>query len=212
MNVNPGKKQRKLHSTVIPLSNLEPAPGEDDTHGQVQAMCFPDNHPDLELRGQPKGIRFVLQERKSVWDKYTALCQERGQRVVGKCRSCSKSQTRKDAERRVALAEAAGPEYSASAEDVIVVNAVEDPTSDDINSGWCCMQRVLSLQEDFRTERPLVQTLIEDAGHICLFLPRFHCELNPIEMLWGYGKYRACTSLTCGMRCIPTDFRIPRPR
>jgi hypothetical protein len=57
---------------------------------------------------------------------------------------------------------------------------------------WCCMYQVLSLQEDFQSEKPLIQSVIEQAGHVCLFLPQFHCELNAIEMLWGYGKYCAC--------------------
>ncbi len=57
------------------------------------------------------------------------------------------------------------------------------------------MHWVLVLQEDFRSEKPLIQSIIENAGHVCLFLPRFHCELNPIEMLWGYGKYRMQISL-----------------
>ena len=30
--------------------------------------------------------------------------------------------------------------------------------------------------------------MIEAAGHICLFLPKFHPELNPIEMYWGWAK------------------------
>ena len=34
----------------------------------------------------------------------------------------------------------------------------------------------------------MLEEVIEKAGHICLFLPKFHCELNPIEMLWGYVK------------------------
>ena len=200
MNVNPGNNQRRLRDTVVPLSNPGPAPGEEDTRGQVQKMCFPDDHPDPELRGKPKGMKVVLQERKSVWAKYTTLCDERGTKVVRKCKSCTKSQSRKDAERRVMLAEAAGQGDAPSAEDVIGADSVTPPTSDD---EWCCMQRVLSLQEDFRTEKPLIQSLIEEAGHICLFLPRFHCELNPIEMLWGYGKHRTYTSLAHMVYALP---------
>ncbi|EGN96747.1 hypothetical protein SERLA73DRAFT_75611 [Serpula lacrymans var. lacrymans S7.3] len=37
---------------------------------------------------------------------------------------------------------------------------------------------------------PPKQKYIEGRGHICMYLPKFHCELNPIEMLWGFMKYR----------------------
>jgi hypothetical protein len=146
MNINPAGKQRKLRDTVIPLSNPDPAPGEEDTHSQVQTMSFPDNHPDLELRGKPKGIRAILQERKSVWHKLTMICKEGSMKVVGKCASCAKSQTHKDAERRIIFAEVAGQEDATSAEDMIIGSSVPPPAPD---NEWCCMQCVLSLQEDF---------------------------------------------------------------
>jgi hypothetical protein len=92
----------------------------------------------------------------------------------------------KDAEQRIALAEATGQDGIATAEDAAAVDLDLQPTPDD---EWCCMHRVLVLQEDFQSKKPLIQSIIEDAGHMCIFLPRFHCELNPIEMLWGYGKY-----------------------
>jgi hypothetical protein len=57
-------------------------------------------------------------------------------------------------------------------------------------SEWCCMHRVLSLQEDFTTKKPMIQHYVESRRHVCVFLPKFHCELNPIELLWGYAKYR----------------------
>jgi hypothetical protein len=50
----------------------------------------------------------------------------------------------------------------------------------------CCMARLLSQQDDFRNQPSMLDTLIKGAGHECIFLPKFHCELNPIEMvsLW----------------------------
>jgi hypothetical protein len=50
------------------------------------------------------------------------------------------------------------------------------------------LSQALSLQKDFREEKPLLQLIIEKVGHKCLFLPKFHCELNPIEMVWGQVK------------------------
>lgn len=47
----------------------------------------------------------------------------------------------------------------------------------------CCMARLLSKQDDFVNQVSMLETLIKEAGHECIFLPKFHCELNPIEMV-----------------------------
>lgn len=47
----------------------------------------------------------------------------------------------------------------------------------------CCLARLLSQQEDFANQPSMLETLIKGAGHECIFLPKFHCELNPIEMV-----------------------------
>ena len=52
----------------------------------------------------------------------------------------------------------------------------------------CCSKRTLELQPDFQQQKSLVQEVIEAAGHLCLFLPKFHCELNYIEFFWGKVK------------------------
>ena len=57
------------------------------------------------------------------------------------------------------------------------------------------MRKVLSLQADFQAEIPRLQQIIQDAGHKCYFLPKFHCELNPIEMYWGWVKIRKLHAL-----------------
>ena len=33
-----------------------------------------------------------------------------------------------------------------------------------------------------------VDTVLTDCGHTCVFIPKFHCELNPIERVWSQSK------------------------
>ncbi|KAF9516301.1 hypothetical protein BS47DRAFT_1292541 [Hydnum rufescens UP504] len=54
----------------------------------------------------------------------------------------------------------------------------------------CCLARIFNRQEDVINQVSMLEELITKAGHHCIFLPKFHCELNPIEMYWGYAKYR----------------------
>lgn len=60
------------------------------------------------------------------------------------------------------------------------------------------MRTVLSYHDDFLNEKANVEHYVESRGHIALFLPKFHCELNPIEQVWGHSKryYRAYTNFT----------------
>ena len=52
----------------------------------------------------------------------------------------------------------------------------------------CCCVHALSLCEDFKNQKNSVEEAIEDAGHRCCFLPKFHPELNYIERFWGHVK------------------------
>jgi len=45
-----------------------------------------------------------------------------------------------------------------------------------------CMARLLSKQDNFYLQESLLEQKIKSRGHLCIFLPKFHCELNPIEM------------------------------
>jgi hypothetical protein len=115
MSVNPGGKQQAMWDMAIPLANPPPKSGQPDTCGMPQQMVYPDMYPDPELWGKPKGMKAVLQERESVWDELSLRCSGK---VVGKCKSCQKSQAKKDAERRVAAAEAMGQEDMLSENDI----------------------------------------------------------------------------------------------
>jgi hypothetical protein len=185
MGVRPGGKQSHLRDTIIPLNNPPPKPNRPDTRDQTQQMVYPSDHPDKKLCGLPKGMKVVLQEWESVWDQLTDRF--KGKTPVGKCKDCTKSQAKKDAERRVAEAEAMGQEDTGAEEDITHSQELETIK---LKNNWCCMYCVLSLQEDFANEKPMLQHYIEGRGHICMFLPKFHCKLNPIEMVWGFMKYR----------------------
>jgi hypothetical protein len=59
---------------------------------------------------------------------------------------------------------------------------------DDENRVDCCARRIISLQPDFLNQRSALEEVILEAGHKCIFYPKFHCELNYIERYWGAAK------------------------
>ena len=154
MNVNPGGKQMRMHSTVIPADNPPPtSPGEDDTCGKVQLMVYPDDDPKVpvELQGKPKGMRAILQERHGVWDRL--VLEAPNCKPIGTCERCRMSQAAKDAATRVAAAEASGGDVND-----MLTEALDNPLS---TSDWCCMTCALSLQSDFMNEKPLIWQYVE---------------------------------------------------
>ena len=83
----------------------------------------------------------------------------------------------------------------------------------------CCCVKMLSVQLDFASECSALQHVVEqrvDLGmrmgkqvtatrHLCLFLPKFHCELNWVERLWGASKdfcRKNCLYTLAGLREI----------
>ena len=60
------------------------------------------------------------------------------------------------------------------------------------NATRAVMEPILSSHADFAAQ--LQTTLLEERftstarGHVAMFLPKFHCELNPIEMMWCHSK------------------------
>jgi hypothetical protein len=38
---------------------------------------------------------------------------------------------------------------------------------------------------DFLEKKPKIVKIIEAARHLVMFLPKFHCELSPIELVWS---------------------------
>ncbi len=51
------------------------------------------------------------------------------------------------------------------------------------------MREVLSSHSDFKSEKSSVERFLgEEKGHIVYMLPKFHCELNPIERVWAQAK------------------------
>ena len=52
----------------------------------------------------------------------------------------------------------------------------------------CDMRKTLGDMHDFKYEKTKVEHLINSRGYRAIFIPKFHCELNPIEACWGQAK------------------------
>ncbi|KAF9442265.1 hypothetical protein P691DRAFT_798574 [Macrolepiota fuliginosa MF-IS2] len=52
----------------------------------------------------------------------------------------------------------------------------------------CCCHWMLFNEPDFANVKSRLEELAENLGVQVIFLPKFHCELNPIEQCWGFAK------------------------
>ena len=50
------------------------------------------------------------------------------------------------------------------------------------------MRKELASHPDFRDEKTKTEHELNRCGHVCVLLPKFHCELNPIERYWAQAK------------------------
>ncbi|KNF05320.1 hypothetical protein PSTG_01534 [Puccinia striiformis f. sp. tritici PST-78] len=189
MNLSSGGKQAKLKNTFI-LSDDPNIP--DSIRGDPQTMVFPSDYHVAALADQPKGIQQVLTER-GLWQHYThERLKARLPTLRLKCVECAKTGAQQDLSNRVAQmakrAEIQG--YALSNQECLAELGVEVDSTvmAPSQSKTCRWSKILASQSDFQAEKPLLQMIIEEAGHRCLFLPKFHCELNPIELLWSYIK------------------------
>ena len=73
------------------------------------------------------------------------------------------------------------------------------------------MRRILAEHDDFKNEKCRVDTFLSSCGHRCVFIPKFHCELNPIVCVWSQSKRytRAHTDYTIASlrRSIPEGLK-----
>ena len=69
-----------------------------------------------------------------------------------------------------------------------------DPCQTDSND--CCASQILARQPDFREQHSLVQEVIEAAGHICVFLPKYHCNYTFKTLQANLPKAMASVPIT----------------
>ena len=126
-------------------------------------------------------MRVILEEQGILAH---VIAQNGGKVLPGDCANCKMSQHAWD--------KAACKTAAATSESFYSKINTDDKDSPSLDAylptSTCCMQQIMSLQKDFCSEKPLLQIIIEEAGHKCYFLLKFHCELNPIEMYWGWVK------------------------
>ena len=54
------------------------------------------------------------------------------------------------------------------------------------NGEW--MRTQLASHPAFKHEKSMIEHFLQDKGHIRMFLPKYHPELNPIERVWAQLK------------------------
>ena len=69
------------------------------------------------------------------------------------------------------------------------------------------MRETLAGFPDFKRQKTILREKVESRGYICLYFPKYHCELNAIERNWCHAKKHskayANRSITRLRRIVP---------
>ncbi|CAB1103902.1 unnamed protein product [Ectocarpus sp. CCAP 1310/34] len=60
-------------------------------------------------------------------------------------------------------------------------------------------------QEDFASVEPNLVVLVKRHEGVSIMLPKFHCEINPIELVWGRSKYWVWRHCKYTIACLRTN-------
>ena len=174
-------KGDKLANDVVALHNY--------THGFVIPAEEDDGSEQTptvghELIGIVKGIKQLLQERGVTYQGYA-------------CKSSS--YVASSNKKRAAIIKAFNEDKRNPAKYMALMTM---PSKEDIKreafykASTCdCAKCVLGKQQDFASQKNGLEEVYEkfnaahNTQHKCIFLPKFHPELNPIERAWGRMKY-----------------------
>ena len=134
---------------------------------QVPAETYKRGTVDVRLVGHSKGLKQILLERGLI---------DGTSRLKAKCGTADKKK-RKEAKAK---------------EGIGIGESVEVPKHAGVLNGEaCCLEYLLSEQPDFKEQQNAIQELIISRGHYCIFLPKYHPELNFIERYWSRVKWHA---------------------
>ncbi|KAF8598421.1 hypothetical protein BDV93DRAFT_451129, partial [Ceratobasidium sp. AG-I] len=64
---------------------------------------------------------------------------------------------------------------------IIAEKNADFATGCNLVSADCCCRRALACQPDFETRDTIIAKLARKLGSKVVILPKYHCELNPIE-------------------------------
>jgi len=65
------------------------------------------------------------------------------------------------------------------------------------------MRAEIASHTDFKEEKTMLEHFLNNLGHACIMLPKFYCELNPIERYWGQATLNT-KALNCIAKLIQT--------
>lgn len=75
------------------------------------------------------------------------------------------------------------------------------------SSNVCCARRLLASQPDFLEQKTALEEVVTRSGNIFDLYPKYHCEINFIERIWGYSKRR--TRAECDYSFASLKKKVP---